>query len=115
MKRLQWAIVLADLDPVKGSEQRGVRPVLVVSNETFNQVVPNVTVIPATSTQRPLYPAEVLARRGVAGLTRDSILMAHQIRTISRERLRDVLGYVDAPALRQAVRDAIASHLDMHP
>lgn len=113
MKRLQWAMVMADLDPVRGAEQRGVRPVLVVSNETFNQVVPNVTVVPATSTSRALYPAEVLASRGTAGLTRDSILMAHQLRTISQDRLREVLGYLDAPGLRQAVRDAIASHLDL--
>ena len=46
MPLLQWAVVEADLDPVRGSEQRGVRPVLVVSNEEFNQAIPNVTVPP---------------------------------------------------------------------
>jgi mRNA interferase MazF len=110
---LQWAIVMADLDPVKGSEQRGLRPVLVVSNEEFNQVVSNVTVLPLTSTVRPLYPTEVAVKRGTAGLTRDSIVMAHQIRTISQRRLRQVLGTVHGPDLRRAIREAMAEHLDL--
>ena len=110
---LQWAVMMANLDQVRGSEQRGVRPVLVVSNEVFNQVVPNVTVLPVTSTARELYPAEVKVKSGTAGLTRDSIVMAHQIRTISQTRLRQTLGSIDSPQLRRAVRDAIAEHLDM--
>jgi mRNA interferase MazF len=106
-------MVMADLDPVKGSEQRGVRPVLVVSNDCFNQIVPNVTVLPATSTPRPLYPAEVKLARGTAGLARDSIVMAHQIRTISQTRLRHVLGTVDTPGLRHAIQAAMVDHLDL--
>ncbi len=55
---LQWTVLQASLDPVRGSEQSGLRPVLIVSNEEFNQAMPNVTVLPLTSTQRQLYPAE---------------------------------------------------------
>ena len=113
MRRLQWALVAADLDPVRGSEQRGLRPVLIVSNEEFNQVIPNVTVLPLTSTQRQLYPSEVFLPRGTAGQPLDSIIMAHQIRTISKQRLRSAVGYLDDPSLRQAVRDAIKEHLDL--
>jgi mRNA interferase MazF len=113
MPALQWMLVMADLDPVRGSEQRGIRPVLIVSNERFNQAVPNVTVVPLTSTPRRLYPAEVRLPRGVAGQTRDSILMAHQIRTMSKQRLHATIGYLTDPALQQAVRDAIADHLDL--
>ena len=107
MPALQWAVVEADLDPVRGSEQRGQRPVLIVSNEEFNQAVPNVTVLPLTSTQRRLYPSEVFLPRGKAGQPRDSIILAHQIRTIAKERLRGLFGYLEDSGLRVAVAEAI--------
>jgi mRNA interferase MazF len=113
MPPLQWALVSADLDPARGSEQRGTRPVLVVSNEEFNQVISNVTVLPLTSTNRRLYPAEVFLPKGAAGQPLDSIIMAHQVRTISKQRLRAPLGNLDDPTLRAAVRDALREHLDL--
>jgi mRNA interferase MazF len=113
MLTLEWAVIEADLDPVRGSEQRGTRPVLVVSNEEFNQAMPNVTVLPLTSTQRRLYPSEVLLPRGKAGQPRDSIVMAHQVRTISKDRLAATLGHLDDPAVREAVRAALREHLDL--
>jgi mRNA interferase MazF len=113
MPPLQWALVDADLDPVRGSEQQGHRPVLVVSNEQFNQAIANLTVLPLTSTKRRLYPAEVYLPHGAAGQPLDSIIMAHQIRTISKQRLRSTIGYLDDPSLRQAVRDALKEHLDL--
>ncbi|HEY7062272.1 MAG TPA: type II toxin-antitoxin system PemK/MazF family toxin [Chloroflexota bacterium] len=113
MAALQWALITADLEPVRGSEQRGRRPVLIVSNEEFNQVATNVTALPLTSTQRRLYPSEVFLPKGVAGQDRDSIVMAHQIRTISKQRLRAPIGYLDDPSLRTAVQDALKEHLDL--
>lgn len=113
MPAFQWAVVEADLDPVWGSEERGLRPVLVVSNEVFNQVIPNVTVVPLTSTGRRLYPYEVLMPRGMAGQPLDSIVMAHQIRTISKQRLRAPYGYLEDLPLRQAVQQAIRDYLDL--
>ena len=87
-KSHQWHIFQANLDPVTGSEQRGTRPVLVVSDEDFNQLMPVVTVLPLTSRKpgRQIYPNEVLLPKGTAGLPEDSIVMAHQIRTISKTR-----------------------------
>jgi mRNA interferase MazF len=107
-----WAVVFANLDPSIGSEQAGRRPVLIVSNEDANQILSNVTVLPLTSTQRQLYPAEVLLTAGVAGQPRDSIVMAHQIRTISKQRIDQIYGYLLDPVLRDLVRSAIAEHLD---
>jgi mRNA interferase MazF len=103
----------ANLDPVKGAEQRGVRPVLLVSNEEFNQVMPNVTVLPLTSTKRQLYPSEVFLPQGKAGQPLDSIIMAHQIRTISKQRLKDSLGYLKDSTIREEVCEAIKEHLDL--
>jgi mRNA interferase MazF len=113
MTALQWAVIEANLNPVVGAEQKGLRPVLIVSNEEYNQTVPNVTVLPLTSTQRRLYPSEVLLSKGKAGQPLTSIIMAHQIRTISRKRLGKLLGYLDDTQIKSEVRKAIREHLDV--
>ena len=113
MPQWQWAVAPADLDPVTGSEQAGRRPVLIVSNEDTNQVLDIVTVLPLTSTVRKVYPSEVLLPAGTAGLPKDSVVMAHQIRTISKQRIRKISGYLTDPQLRNAVQEAIMDHLDL--
>jgi len=113
MPAFQWAVYEANLDPVAGAEQKGIRPVLVVSNEEFNQAMPNVTILPMTSTQRRLYPSEILLPEGKAGQPLKSIVMAHQIRTISKQRLGKVVGYLDDIQLRHEIHRAIKEHLDM--
>lgn len=113
MPDFQWAVMEANLDPVAGAEQRGTRPVLIVSNEEFNQAMPNVTVLPLTSTRRRLYPSEVLLPQGKAGQPLDSIIMAHQIRTISKRRLKGVSGYLKDNQLRNEVHAAIKEHLSL--
>lgn len=113
MRTFQWAVIEARLDPATGAEQRGIRPVLIVSNEEYNQSIPNVTILPLTSTQRRLYPSEVLLLKGKAGQPLDSIIMAHQIRTISRQRLGKLWGYLADTILRDAIRGAIKEHLDI--
>jgi len=113
MTVFQWAIMEANLDPVAGTEQKGKRPVLIVSNEEYNQVMPNVTVFPLTSTKRRLYPSEVFLATGKAGQPLDSIIMAHQIRTIPKQRLKGLLGYLEDPGVRDEVRAAIREHLGL--
>ena len=113
MPVFRWAIMEANLDPVAGAEQKGTRPVLIASNEEYNQVMPNITVLPLTSTKRRLYPSEVFLPQGKAGQPLDSIIMAHQIRTISKQRLKALLGYLEDPQLRYEVREAIREHLDL--
>ena len=113
MTDYQWAVMQANLNPVIGTEQKGSRPVVVVSNEEYNQAVPNLTVLPLTSTKRRLYPSEVLLPSGTAGQPLDSIIMAHQIRTISKQRLGKQIGRLADIELRSEVRDAIKEHLDI--
>jgi len=113
MPVFQWAIMEAKLDPVTGAEQKGIRPVLIVSNEEYNQAIPNVTVLPLTSTKRRLYPSEVNLPRGKGGQPLDSIIMAHQIRTISKQRLIGLLGYLNDPQLQEEVCTAMREHLDL--
>jgi mRNA interferase MazF len=86
--KYQWHIFLASLDPIKGSEQAGRRPVLVFSREEINQFLPVVNVIPLTSRKSPeriLYPNEVLLPAGTGGLARSHGIGScdHAIRQIA--------------------------------
>lgn len=115
MAELQWGVFKADLNPVRGSEQSGARPVLVVSRESINRTLPVVGVCPLTSRKagRRAYPSEVVIPRGEAGLELESLVLAHQIRTISKERLKKRLGALDDEMLRASVRKALALFLDL--
>lgn len=113
MVEYRWKIFWAGLDPAKGSEQAGMRPVLVVSVEEVNQTLPIVTVLPLTSTRpgRVVYPTEVFLDKESAGLPKDSIAMAHQIRTISKDRLGRECGGIGQEECREKIRRAIQRHL----
>jgi mRNA interferase MazF len=112
---IQWGIFRAGLDPTRGSEQSGVRPVVVVSRETANRARPIVSVLPLTSARagRRIYPSEVLLPKGAGGLANDSIVLAHQVRTISKERLGRRIGELASEELREQVREAMRTHLDL--
>src|SRR5436309_78289 len=98
----QWQVVRADLDPARGSEQAGRRPVLVVSHESCNLLLPVVTVLPITTHRagQRVYWNEVLIPAGQAGLPSDSIVMALQIRTISKDRMQHSYGWLTDARLR---------------
>jgi len=109
----QWHVFLANLDPVIGSEQGKIRPVLVISEEEINQVLPVVNVLPITSrkSERKIYPNEVLIPQGIAGLTKESIVLCYQIRTLDKKRLIRSIGKVNKPELQEAVTDAMCFQL----
>ncbi len=105
----------ADLDPVEGSEQAGVRPVVVVSRESVNMALPIVTVVILTSrkNERRIYPTEALVPSGEGGLPVESIAMAHQVRTISKDRILGSYGWIEDEVVRESVRQALRVHLDL--
>lgn len=111
----KWSVFMADLNPVIGSEQQGRRPVLVISDETTNTVMPVVTILPLTSLKkgRRIYPNEALLKKGAAGLDSDSIVLAHQIRTISKQRLTSCLGDISDATLQSQINDALRVHLNL--
>jgi mRNA interferase MazF len=112
----QWHIFIASLNPTKGSEQAGRRPVLVVSRERINQLLPVVNIVPLTSrksTSRTIYPNEVLLSAGVAGLKVDSIALCYQIRTLDKSRLEQDLGQLTDLDLRQEILEAIRFQLEV--
>ena len=111
----KWSIYLADLNPVIGSEQHGKRPVLVISDETFNAVMPVVSVLPITSLKkgRRVYPNEALLKKGTGGVDVDSLVLAHQIRTIAKQRLQTLLGNIDSTVLQNTINEALRVHLNL--
>ena len=90
-------IYFAELNPVQGSEQGGMRPVLVVQNDVGNNYSPPPIVLPITSRlQKPKLPTHVALSRQESGLTRDSVVLAEQIRTIDKVRLQQKVACLDA-------------------
>ena len=89
------------------------RPALVVSNEDWNQAMRTLTVVPLTTTKRRLYVGEMVLPAFAGGQPEESIVMAHQIRTISKQRVLRNYGHLTDPQLRQRVVDAILDHLDI--
>ncbi|MDA1103640.1 MAG: type II toxin-antitoxin system PemK/MazF family toxin [Gemmatimonadetes bacterium] len=111
---LRWSMVLVDLDPTQGGAQAGARPCLVVSNDGFNRHSGLVTILPITKRagkQRQVYAFEVLLPAGAAGNDLESIVMPQQIRTVTRHRVRHVLGRLRDQGLRDEIEDRLIDHL----
>ena len=101
-------IFYADLSPVVGSEQGGTRPVLIVQNDTGNRHSPTVIAAAITSqTGKARLPTHINIAGGSVGLTKDSVILLEQIRTIDKRRLREHMGRLDEKQMSM-VDDAIA-------
>ena len=101
-------IYYADLSPVVGSEQGGLRPVLIVQNDTGNKHSPTVIAAAIISqTGKARLPTHIELRAQSYGLTRDSVVLLEQIRTLDKSRLRERMGRLDAQTMG-AVDSAIA-------
>ncbi len=113
---LRWSIVIAELDPTVGHEQRGRRRVLVVSYEAFHRS--GMATICPISARPPRYPGEVALPRGHAGQTEDAVVLCHQLRTVDLARVRSfeiggVPQQLTDPLIRGQVRAAMAHHLGL--
>ena len=89
-------IYYADLSPVVGSEQGGLRPVLIVQNDVGNKYSP--TVIAAAITRqkdKSRLPTHISINAGKSGLAKDSIVLLEQVRTIDKQRLKEKMGILD--------------------
>ena len=108
-------IYYADLSPVVGSEQGGLRPVLIIQNDVGNKYSPTVIAAAITSrmgkTKLPTH-IDVFADR--AGLARDSIVLLEQLRTLDKRRLKEKMGHLDEAVMRD-IDNAIAVSLGLVP
>ena len=101
-------IFYADLSPVVGSEQGGMRPVLIVQNDTGNKHSPTVIAAAITSqTSKARLPTHIELNAQSVGLTRDSVILLEQIRTIDKSCLRERMGKLDDNTMTK-VDNAIA-------
>ena len=101
-------IFYADLSPVVGSEQDGMRPVLIVQNDTGNKHSPTVIAAAITSqTGKARLPTHIELNAQSVGLSRDSVILLEQIRTIDKSRLRERMGKLDDTTMTK-VDNAIA-------
>lgn len=89
-------IFYADLSPVIGSEQGGVRPVLVVQNDIGNKYSPTVIVAAVTSQiNKAKLPTHIEISANEFGLSKDSVILTEQVRTVDKRRLREKIGALD--------------------
>jgi len=108
-------IRLVDLDPVRGAEANKRRPAVIVSNDGANTTAERlgrgiVTVVPATSNIKHIYPFQVLLRAADTGLDRDSKAQAEQVRSVAIERIGERIGVVP-PELLGSLDEALQLHL----
>lgn len=89
-------IYYADLSPVVGSEQGGVRPVLVIQNDVGNKYSPT-TIVSAITSQinKAKLPTHVEIKAADYGLNKDSVVLLEQVRTIDKKRFREKIGHFD--------------------
>ena len=108
-------IFYADLSPVVGSEQGGMRPVLIVQNDIGNRFSPTVIAAAITSqTGKARLPTHISFAGQSCGLTRDSVILLEQIRTIDKQRLRERMGKLDETMMNR-VDSAIAVSFGLGP
>ena len=110
-KYYRGQVFLVDFDPVKGSEQGGIRPALVIQNNTGNLYSPTLIVAPVTSSLKPKLPVH-LPVSGISALKKNSTLLLEQIRVVDKSRVGKYLGSVTNVAMR-LIDAAIAASLDI--
>jgi mRNA interferase MazF len=100
-------IFYADLSPVIGSEQGGIRPVLVVQNDVGNKYSPTIIAAAITSQiNKAKLPTHIEISAQEYGLAKDSVILLEQIRTIDKKRLREKIGHLD-DELMEKVNEAL--------
>ena len=106
-------IYYADLSPVVGSEQGGLRPVLIVQNDVGNRYSPTVIAAAITSQQnKARLPTHIEIEARTYGLSKNSVVLLEQMRTLDKRRLRERMGCLDEKAM-QRVDGAIAVSLGL--
>lgn len=93
-------IYYADLSPVVGSEQGGIRPVLIIQNDVGNRYSPTVIAAAITSQRdKTRLPTHISVEATDCGLAKDSIVLLEQVRTIDKQRLKEKMGSLDMQSM----------------
>lgn len=106
-------IYYADLSPVVGSEQGGVRPVLIVQNNVGNRYSPTVIAAAITSQQsKANIPTHISIASETSGLSKNSVVLLEQVRTIDKQRLKEKMGSISQSTMK-SVDEAISISLGL--
>lgn len=105
-------IFYADLRPVVGSEQGGVRPVLIIQNDIGNKHSPTVICAAITSKMKAKLPTHVEIEADKYDIVKDSVILLEQLRTIDKQRLKDKVCHLDQEAIDK-VNKALKISLEM--
>ena len=98
----------ADLSPVIGSEQGGVRPVVIIQNDVGNKYSPTVIAAAITSQQnKAKLPTHIEIDSGSCGLKSNSVVLTEQIRTIDKSRLKEKIGHINDESVINKVNNAL--------
>ena len=101
-------IYYADLSPVIGSEQGGLRPVLIVQNDVGNKYSPTVIAAAITSrVSKTKLPTHIDIYASKVGLAKDSVVLLEQIRTIDKSRLKEKIGHIDDSQIISQLNNAL--------
>jgi mRNA interferase MazF len=99
-------IYYVDLGPVVGSEQDGIRPIVIVQNDIGNKYSPTIIGLPITSKQKTKLPTHIEIKGLKYGLPKDSVILAEQIRTLDKTRLKEKIGELDKTTMDK-VKEAL--------
>lgn len=105
-------IFYANLSPVVGSEQSGIRPILIVQNDVANKYSPTVIGLAITSKNKPILPTHVFITASESGLEKDSIVLIEQIRTLDKTRLMKKVGHL-SNAKMEIIKESIKKNLKL--
>ena len=109
----QGEVWMVDFEDPSGPEQAGIRPAIVLQNDTLNQELVTSIVVPLTTkTKRLAISTTVFFPAGEAGLTRDSVALCHQVQVRGRARFLSLLGAI-APSWLAEVQNALLEALDL--
>ena len=111
----KWEIYFCNLDPTQGSEQRGTRPVLIISTDSVNHNLTVSTVLPLSSIKgnEKIYPTEIVLHTDITGLSKLSVAMVQQIRTIAHNRLNNKGGMITDDATEEKILEACRNYFDL--
>ena len=98
-------VVLCDLNPVVGTEQAGIRPVVVLQIDRANAASPHTIIAPfTTKIRRALLPSHAFVPAGIGGLSQDSVALCEQVRVVDKRRIIKIVGHLDEPYLEEIAK-----------
>ncbi len=102
MKLTRGEVWVANLDPILGSEQAGMRPIIIFQENTISQFTSTIITIPLTTNiRRSSLPSCLLIAKNEGGLNKDSVALCHQIRVLDKVRLSQKIGQLSQKTIKQ--------------